>query len=86
VNGSTALPIAKTSTGFLDERLESGHVPGVNAMFNHQLARSLGHQHEAVKITQAACALGAADHFEKRLLMTGFDEPRQARIEDERLR
>ena len=51
-----AVPGAVPSTRFLDNRLERGHVPGVDAMLDHQIARALRDQDEAVKVAEAALA------------------------------
>src|SRR5262249_47394191 len=51
-----AAPVAEAAAGFLDDRLDGGHVPGMDAVLDHQLARTLRHQHEAVEIAKTARA------------------------------
>ena len=53
-------PVAEAAAGFLDDRLDGRHVPGMDAVFDHDLARALGHEQMAVEIAEAALLVSRA--------------------------
>src|SRR5439155_578178 len=53
VDAGRAVPVTEAAAGFLDDHLQGGHIPDVNAVLDHQLAGALGHEHEAVEVAEA---------------------------------
>ena len=68
-----AIPVGEPAARLDDDRLEGRDVPGVHAVFDHDLAGALRHEHEAVPVAEAALPIGPADQFEEN---PGTPEPK----------
>src|SRR5262245_1373723 len=72
VDVAGAVPGGHTAAGFLDDRFQRGDVPDVNAVFNHQLTRSLGNKNKAVEIAETALALRLAGKLQELFALACF--------------
>src|SRR5262249_40101011 len=85
VDARRVVPGREASAGLLDDRLECGHVPGVDCALDHQLAGALGDQDEAVEVAEAALDAGRPANGLEAVEDAGLPEPVQAAVEDQRL-
>src|SRR5947208_2313601 len=76
-----AVPVGKATACFLDNGFQRRYVPGTNPVFDHELARALGHEHEPVKVAKAPLPMGADSELQKCLFTAGLDEPRKTGVE-----
>src|SRR5262245_48680705 len=57
VDVGLAVPRRHAAARFLDDHLQSSEIPGVTAVLEHNLARTLRHQHETVEVAVTALPL-----------------------------
>ena len=73
-------PIGVAAAGLFNNRFECRHVPGVDAVLDHDLARALGDKHMSIEIAEAALFVGTLGEGEKIVRPTHTQEPGQASV------